>query len=78
MSNVLPEKPKVVTQYDVLETKLDHLIEDIKEIKDHMKSNFVSQDQFAPVKLVVYGMCSVIMLSVIGALMVFVLRGHSG
>lgn len=76
--NVFPAKPKPVTQYDLIEAKLDNMVDDIKEIKEQLKSSFVRHDQFTPVKLVVYGACGMILASVFGLIVTLALRGTHG
>jgi hypothetical protein len=44
------------------------------EIKVKLESEYVTQDEFEPVKKIVYGMVGVILLAVIGALITLVLR----
>ena len=59
---------------DVIATKLDYIQRDIVEIKVKLESEYVTQDEFEPVKKIVYGMVGVILLAVIGALITLVLR----
>jgi Na+/H+ antiporter NhaC len=43
-----------------------------KEIKDSLQSQYVTRNEFNPVKSIVYGMVGVILLAVLGALVALV------
>lgn len=60
-----------------LEDQITTVKEDVKEIKDILRSNYVTQDQFGPVKQVVFGLVALILISVVGALLVLVIRQGS-
>lgn len=55
-------------------TKIEAIEKDITEIKDTLKANYVTQDQFAPVKNVVYGMVTLILVAVVGAIVTLVVQ----
>lgn len=57
-----------------LTVKLDYIQRDINEIKQKLDDSYVTQDQFDPIKRVVYGLVSLVLVSVVGAIMVFILR----
>jgi len=59
---------------DVIATKLDYIQRDIEEIKQKLEGEYVTQDEFDPVKKIVYGMVGVVLLAVIGALVALVMR----
>jgi hypothetical protein len=59
---------------DVIATKLDYIQRDIVEIKQKLESEYVTQDEFEPVKKIVFGIVGVVLLAVIGALVALVLR----
>lgn len=52
---------------------LQYIKQDISEIKAMLDSKYITKDQFAPVKMVTYGLVSVVLLSVVGGLMTVVL-----
>ncbi|MDR6305908.1 hypothetical protein GGQ85_003634 [Nitrobacter vulgaris] len=61
------------TDHDLLirvNTLMETMANDIKE----MKSHFVTQSEFWPVKVLVYGCAGMILTSVIGALLYLVIR----
>ena len=47
---------------------------EIREIKDKLEAHYVTQDQFEPIKRIVYGLVSVILLSVVGAILALVIK----
>ena len=53
-----------------IEVKLDFIIKEIDEIKVKLEKNYVSQEEFKPVKQVVYGMVSIILVTVVGWILV--------
>ena len=59
---------------DVIATKIDYIQRDVADIKEKLDGGYVTIDQFEPVKKIVYGMVSVILLAVIGAVVALVLR----
>jgi hypothetical protein len=61
-------------KYNLLESKVDSMQANIREIKDVLRGYYVTQDQFGPVRTVVYGLVGVIMIGVIGGLLALVLR----
>lgn len=55
-------------------TSIHTSIEEIKEMMQDMKKNFVSHDSFLPVKYITFGLVGMIMTGVVGALLTLVLR----
>ncbi len=47
----------------------------IDEIKDNIKDNYVTKDQYEPIKKVVYGLVSVVLLTVLTVLLSKVVLG---
>lgn len=58
----------------VIETKLQHMSDDISEIKDTLTGKYVTMEAFAPVRNLVYGLSGAILLSVFVALLTLVLH----
>jgi hypothetical protein len=46
----------------------------VDEIKGKLEHNYVSQEEFKPVKTIVFGLVGVILMAVVGALVALVLR----
>lgn len=59
---------------EVIATDIKYIQKDILEIKGKLDKDFVSQDQFQPVRNLVYGLVGLIMVAVIGALMALVIK----
>lgn len=56
--------PSDETQLAVMNTKLDRANDDIKEIKKMLESNYVTQEQFRPVRVFVYGLIAIALTSI--------------
>jgi hemolysin activation/secretion protein len=54
------------------DAQLQHLIEDVTEIKALIRSNYVTTEAFIPVRNLVYGLVGLIMASFVGALVALV------
>lgn len=46
----------------------------INELRAEVGKNYVTKDEFNPVRMIAYGLVSVILMSVIGALIIVVIR----
>ena len=57
-----------------IKADLAYIKRDIKEIKETLKADYVTKDEFSPIKSIVYGTVSVILLAVIGALVALVVK----
>lgn len=68
--------PKELTEYKTdhdLLIELRTIVLLMKQQLDQMTNNFVTQDQFSPVKTIAYGLVGAISLGVVGALLSLVL-----
>lgn len=63
---------KLSTEMAVVSTKIDNINTTVSSIQQKLEADYVTQDQFEPVKKVVYGLVSVILLTVFGALLALV------
>jgi len=54
--------------------QLDYIQRDIAEIKESLKADYTKREEFLPVKNIVYGMISVILVAVVGALIALVIK----
>jgi hypothetical protein len=52
----------------VITNDLQYLKQEIRDIKDSVTGSYVTKEEFSPVKKIVYGLVSVILLAVGGAL----------
>lgn len=58
----------------VMQNDLTYIKGQIKEVNDKVSSNYVSKDEFEPIKKVVYGLVAIILVAVAGAVVSLVLR----
>ena len=64
----------LTTNVAVILSEMKTVKEDVKDIKEKLDKDYVTQDQFTPVKNIAYGLVSTILLAVIGALVALVLK----
>lgn len=57
-----------------LKTDLEYIKRDISEIKLTLKTDYVTREEFSPIKSIVYGLVGIVLTSVIGALVALVIR----
>jgi len=63
------DKNKVsVVDFAVMSTNIENIGDDVKEIKNALKEDYVTKTEFEPVKKIVYGVVSIILLGVVGAI----------
>lgn len=72
--NNTKEINSLTTNVAVILSEMTSVKNDVREIKDRLEKDYVSQDQFTPVKNIAYGLVSTILLAVIGALVELVLK----
>lgn len=76
------DEPKKYTREELEEAKnqaiksekLDLVLRDVAEIKKLLETNYVKQDEFKPVKSIVYGMVATILLAVLSGLILLVIK----
>lgn len=61
--------PREDTQLAVMANDLGYVRKAVDDVKDQLTGNYVTNDQFTPVRNLVYGLVSLILVAVIGALM---------
>ena len=57
-----------------IEVKLEFILKELDEIKAQLEKKYVSQEEFKPVKSLVYGMVGLILTAVVGALLTLILK----
>lgn len=66
---------KTKTDYDVavaiveIQTKMTYMQSDLKEIKVSLREKYVTKTEYEPVKKIVYGMISLVLTAVLGAVL---------
>jgi hypothetical protein len=73
-TNQVTNKNTNTENIDVIATKIDYIQRDVADIKAKLEADYVTQDEFEPIKKIVYGMVGVVLLAVIGALIALVVR----
>lgn len=72
--NNTKEINNLTTNVAVILSEMKTVKEDVKDIKDKLEKDYITQDQFTPVKNIAYGLVSTILLAVVGALVALVLK----
>jgi hypothetical protein len=57
-----------------IEVELKYIRRDLDEIKAKLSNNYITKNEFAPVRNLVYGLVGLILTSFIGALVTLVLK----
>lgn len=60
-------------QLAVISERTKTIQEKVVNIETKLEKDYVTQDQFAPIRSIVYGLVSVILLTVVGALLALVI-----
>lgn len=63
---------QLTTDVAVILSKVEYIEADVKSVKTKLEDDYVTQDQFEPVKKVVYGLVSIILVAVVVALVALV------
>lgn len=58
----------------VMGGKVDRIQTDVAEIKNSMQHNYVTIEAFEPVRKIVYGLVTLILIGVVGALLALVIK----
>ena len=58
----------------VIQTDLKYIKDDVKEIKDQLKGEYVTKESFEPIRKIVYGLVSVVLIAVVTGLLALVLK----
>jgi hypothetical protein len=61
------------TKLAVMDTKLDNVIDRLGTLDDKVSKHYVSKEEFDPIKKIVYGLVSLILIAVVGALLALVI-----
>ena len=62
------------TNIAVLATDIKYIRQDIQEIKEQLKDHFVTEEEFEPVRKLVYGLVAVILMGVGGAILGLIIK----
>jgi len=62
------------TSVAVILSKVSRMEDDLKNVNTKLESKYVTQDQFEPIKKLVYGMVSIVLVAVVGAIVALVIK----
>lgn len=65
---------ELISRIEISSNKLEKKIDDVSEKVDGLDSKFVTVERVNPLERLVYGTVSFVLLSVLGAVMVWVLK----
>lgn len=68
----MPNNQSDETKLAVIQTDLTYIKEKLNAVDNKVSSNYVSKEEFDPIKKIVYGMVSLILIAVVGALVALV------
>lgn len=74
MSNQTTRTPSEATQMALIASDVSYIKAEVTDIKRTIRIDYVTHDQFAPIRNLVYGLVSLILTAVIGAIMALVIR----
>lgn len=60
------------TKLAVMQTDLTYIKEKLNAVDNKVSSHYVSKEEFEPIRKIVYGMVSLILIAVVGALVALV------
>lgn len=60
------------TKLAVIQTDLTYIKEKLNAVDNKVSSHYVSKEEFEPIKKIVYGLVSLILVAVVGALVALV------
>ena len=63
------------TQLAVIKNDLSYIKEKLNEVDQKVSTHYVSKEEFEPIKKIVYGLVSLILIAVVGALVALVVNG---
>jgi hypothetical protein len=70
----MTEKMTDKTKLAVIQKDLEYIKINVKDIRDKMEKEYVSRAEFEPIRNIVYGMVTLVLTGVVGALLTLVLR----
>lgn len=73
-NNNTKEINKMGIDLAVILSEMRTVKEDVKDVKEKLDKDYVTQDQFTPVKNIAYGLVSTILLAVVGAIVALVIK----
>lgn len=69
-----PRTPGEQTRLAVMANDISYIKTDVAEIKSTVQHQYVTKDEFTPVRNIVYGLVTIILIAVTGAIVSLVLK----
>jgi len=69
------QKQRDAVKLAVLESNMVYIKEKLDDIDKKVSSGYVTKDEFEPIKKIVYGVVSLILVAVVGAVVALVVGG---
>lgn len=64
----------IETALAVIQSDINYIKRDLTEVKDKLEADYVTRSEFEPVKKIVFGLVTMVLAGVTGALITLVLR----
>lgn len=74
MANKSTRTAREDTQIAVMANDVVYIKDAVKTLNDKVDHNYVTKEEFRPVKQIVYGLVGLILVSVVGAVMALIVR----
>lgn len=69
--------PSFATVVALLGSDISYIKRDVKDIKEKLSKDYITREEFEPVKRLVYGLVGTILLSTLGAILALVYKSHA-
>lgn len=69
MDELTPNEGRLLAR---LLEKMEHVEQDVRDIKGALERRYVTREEFDPIKNIVYGGVAVVLIAVVGALMIVI------
>jgi len=65
---------RIKEKHGAIDVTLDYIQRDIADIKKKLDNHYVTQEEFKPIKMIVYGMVAFILIAVLGSVIYLVIK----
>ena len=62
------------TEIALIAQDIKYIKDDVQEIKGKLEKNYITREEFDPIKKIVYGIVGLVLTGVLGALLALVIR----
>lgn len=67
-------KPKTDVEIAVMYNDISYIKAEVTEIRKKLESEYVSRTEFEPIKKIVYGLISIVLMAVVAGILALVLK----